>query len=252
MSETVLYDYDVRGIGYSKRRQTDPRIARYIHSALGDARTVLNVGAGSGSYEPEDRYVVAVEPSGVMRSQRPRHLAVAIDAVAEALPFDDNAFDASMAMLTIHHWSDAGAGLQEMRRVTKGPVVICTFDTEVFLSYWVAKYLPEFVESDRKRFPTIEQIVNCLGGTCTVEVIPVPFDCADGMLEAFYGRPEYLLNDEIRKSQSIWGVLPEGVEERFVQELSRDIESGEWDRQYGHFRSQSEFRCALRLIKALP
>jgi SAM-dependent methyltransferase len=248
----MKYDYDIQGQGYSRLRQTDPQIARYIHSALGDARTVLNVGAGTGSYEPEDRYVVAVEPSKVMRSQRPRALAVAINAVAEALPFDDYAFDASMAMLTIHHWSDPFAGLREMRRVTKGPVVICTFDVTVFPTYWVAKYLPEFVESDKKRFPSIEQIVNCLGGTCEVEVVPVPFDCRDGMLEAFYGRPEYLLKEEIRRSQSIWELLPAGVEERFVAELSADLESGKWDEQYGHFRQESEFNCALRVIVALP
>src|ERR1043165_1040981 len=131
-------DYTPLGQNYGRARRPDPRIAAMIHQALGDARTILNVGAGTGSYEPEDRYVVAVEPSKVMRSQRPRNLAVAINAVAEALPFDDHAFDASMAMLTIHHWSDPFAGWREMRRVTKGPVVICAFDVTVFPPSWVA------------------------------------------------------------------------------------------------------------------
>ena len=132
------WDYERHGHGYTAFRRPDPRIAAQVHRALGPARTVLNVGAGAGSYEPEGRYVLAVEPSAVMRAQRPRSLAPAIDAVAESLPLDDRSVDAAMAMITIHQWPDAGRGLREMRRVTRGPVVIMTFDGDALDRFWLA------------------------------------------------------------------------------------------------------------------
>src|SRR5262249_9128992 len=131
------FDYEANGGGYALRRRPDPRIAALVHEALGDARTVLNVGAGAGSYEPTDRHVVAVEPSQAMRAQRPHHLAPAIDATAERLPFDDDSFDAAMAMITIHQWSDLDAGLRELRRVSRGPVVVLTFDGDALLDFWM-------------------------------------------------------------------------------------------------------------------
>ena len=135
-------DYEVEGVGYAVQRRTDPRIASLVHAALGDARTVLNVGAGAGSYEPHDRVVTAVEPSAAMRAQRPSHLAEAMDATAEALPFDDDSFDAAMATVTIHQWTDVDRGLRELRRVSRGPVVILTFDGDAITRFWLKRVRP--------------------------------------------------------------------------------------------------------------
>jgi SAM-dependent methyltransferase len=247
--ENPAFNYDQLGQKYSGYRQTDPRIAEYVTKALGDAKTILNVGAGAGSYEPSDKYVVAVEPSIVMRSQRTKNGKVpAINAKADNLPFDDNAFDASMAMVTVHHWPDMNKGLKELRRVTKGQVVIMTFDPNELDNFWNSNYFPELIEIEKARYPTIDFITKSLGGTCEVISVPIPLDCVDGFQEAFYGRPEAFLEKEIRLSQSAWGFLPEGVEAKLVQSLRADLESGEWDKKYGHFRSQPTFTCALRLI----
>jgi SAM-dependent methyltransferase len=249
---TEVFDYDTHGLGYVNHRQPDPSIQKMINEALGEARTVINVGAGAGSYEPTDRYVVAIEPSAVMRGQRPAHLAPAINAFAESLPFDDESFDASMAILTIHHWKDKLAGLKEMRRVTRGPVVIFTYDARVVHEFWFSDYSPEIIETDNKRFPPIELILETLGGNAEVNPISVPLNCTDGFHEAYYGRPESFLDPRVRNSQSSWPLLPPGAEERIVKKLASDLETGEWDKKYGQFRTQPEFIGALRLIIALP
>jgi SAM-dependent methyltransferase len=238
--------YDVIGLQYSGHRRTDPDIAKVIHAALGSAKTVLNVGAGTGSYEPEDRYVIAIEPSAVMRAQRSG--VPAVIGKAESLPFDDNAFDASMAMLTIHHWPDPTAGLRELRRVTKGPVVVFTYDPDALSGFWFFDYTPEMLEIDKKRFPKIDSIIRALGGDCSVTHISVTRDCQDGFLEAFYARPEALLDPAVRQSQSIWSFLPAEVQERVVSNLAADLASGEWDRKYKNFRSRPSLQCALRLV----
>jgi SAM-dependent methyltransferase len=251
--ENPAFNYDKLGQKYSGYRQTDPRIAEYVHRALGSAKTILNVGAGAGSYEPTDRYVVAVEPSAVMRSQRNANNKVpAIHAKADNLPFDDNSFDASMAMVTVHHWPDMDKGLKELRRVTKGPVIIMTFDPDELDNFWNANYFPELIEVEKARYPTIDFIKKSLGGTCEVIPVPIPLDCVDGFQEAFYGRPEAFLEKEVRRSQSAWGFLKEGVEEKLVNALKADLESGEWDKKYGHFRTTPTFTCALRLIISRP
>jgi SAM-dependent methyltransferase len=245
------FNYDQSGQKYASHRQTDPRIAAYVQEALSDVKTVLNVGAGAGSYEPADKYVVAVEPSVVMRSQRAaKSKAPAIIGTASALPFDDNSFDASMAMVTVHHWPDMIKGLKELRRVTKNQVVIMTFDPDALDNFWNAHYFPELIEVEKARYPTIEFIVNALGGNCEIIQIPIPFDCVDGFQEAFYGRPEAFLEKEVRLSQSAWSFLDETTENRLVNALADDLQSGEWDRKYGHFRTQPTFTCALRLIIA--
>lgn len=247
--ENPAFNYDQLGQKYSGYRQTDPRIAAYVTQALGDANTILNVGAGAGSYEPADKYVVAVEPSIVMRSQRSKTGKVpAINAKADHLPFDDKAFDASMAMVTVHHWPDIDKGLKELRRVTKGPVIIMTFDPDQLDNFWNASYFPELIAVEKARYPGIDFIKKSLGGTCEVVPVPIPLDCVDGFQEAFYGRPEAFLEKEVRLSQSAWGFLPEGLEEKLVQSLEEDLKSGEWDRKYGHFRTKPAFTCALRLI----
>lgn len=247
--ENPAFNYDQLGQKYSGYRQTDPRIAAYVNKALGNAKTVLNVGAGAGSYEPTDRYVVAVEPSVVMRQQRLSNNKIpAINAKGDNLPFDDNSFDATMAMVTIHHWPDMDKGLKELRRVTKEQVIIMTFDPTALDNFWNVHYFPELIEVEKARYPTIEFIKNSLGGNCEVVEVPIPLDCVDGFQEAFYGRPEAFLEKEVRLSQSAWGFLADDVQERLVKSLEDDLKSGEWDKKYGHYRTQPTFTCALRLI----
>ena len=246
------FDYDTLGGGYTGVRRPDDRIAAQIVSALGNARSVLNIGAGAGSYEPTDRFVVPVEPSATMRAQRPPHLAPAIEAVAEALPFDAAAFDAAMAVLTVHHWPDAGAGLGELRRVTRGPVVILTFDGPALERFWLNDYAPELIAVERRRYPSITSICGALGGSCTVDVVTIPFDCTDGFGDAFYGRPERFLDPAVRAAQSGWGFVDDRAERRAVDALRADLESGEWDDRHGDLRTQPTYDGAVRLITGVP
>jgi SAM-dependent methyltransferase len=240
-------DYEQHGRTYARHRRPDPRIAERIHAALGGARTVLNVGAGTGSYEPTDRWVLAVEPSATMRAQRPSHAAPAICAHAEALPLDDDAVDASMACATIHHWKAPRAGLVELRRVSRGPVVVFTFELDE-LPPWQLDFLAEGVAIERPRFPAIDDVVDALGGRTRVERIPTPGDCVDGFFEAFWRRPEALLDPSVRGAQSMWAMLDTGVEERIVARLSAALESGAWDAAHGHLREQESYAGALRLV----
>jgi SAM-dependent methyltransferase len=244
------FDYEVGGVGYAVQRRTDPRIASYVHAALGQARTIVNVGAGAGSYEPTDREVTAVEPSAAMRAQRPSHLAVAVDAAAEQLPFADNTFDAAMATVTIHQWSDTERGLQELRRVTRGPVVILTFDGDALDLLWLAEYAPELIAAERRRYPKIEHVQRVLGGVSTVAPVPIPIDCVDGFTEAYYARPDMFLDPAVRRSQSAWGFIDDLATERTVSRLQADLASGAWDRRFGSLRQQPEFVGSLRLVTA--
>jgi SAM-dependent methyltransferase len=244
---TAHVDYQLHGRTYTQHRRTDPRIGARIHAALGDARTVLNVGAGTGSYEPSDRWVLAVEPSAVMRAQRPAGLAPAICASAESLPFDDCAVDAAMACVTIHHWESPEAGLAELRRVSRGVVVIFTFELDG-LPAWQQEFLHEGLVKERPRFPAVEDVAAALGGRTRVERIPTPGDCMDGFFEAFWRRPERLLDPAVRGAQSMWPLLDPGVEERIVDRLAAALESGAWDAEHGHLRRQDSFEGALRLV----
>lgn len=243
------FNYEQKEINYSHYRRTDPRIAAYVHNALGDSKTVLNVGAGGGSYEPEERYVISVEPSATQRAQREDNgKKPAVIGCADALPFDDNAFDASMAIATIHHWPHIESGLKEMRRVTKGPVVVMTFDPDSLDEFWNAQYFPEVIAAEKRRYPKIADVVAWLGGNCEVVKVPVPLDCVDGFQEAFYGRPEAFLEKGVRKAQSAWGFVSDEVEARCVQALADDLASGEWDKKYGHFRTMPEWVGTIRLM----
>jgi SAM-dependent methyltransferase len=244
-------DYEKHGRTYARFRQADPRIAQRIWAALGDARTVVNVGAGSGSYEPEDRWVLAVEPSATMRAQRGPTAAPAIDARAEALPFDDDAVDATMACVTIHHWEPPEAGLAEMRRITRGPVVIFSFELDS-LPLWQRQYLAEGLEVEQPRFPAMVRIASALGGRVRIERLPTPGDCIDGFFEAFWRRPEALLDPAVRASQSMWALLPPGVEELIVGRLADALASGAWDAEHGHLREQESYDGALRLVISEP
>jgi SAM-dependent methyltransferase len=242
------FNYELQGIDYAAIRQPDPRFGELIRKALGDAKSLLNVGAGAGSYEPEDLEVVAVEPSGSMRAQRPPHLVEAIDAVAENLPFADDSFDASMASITIHQWRDLQSGLREMRRVTKGPVVIFTFEPVAMKNFWLSEYAPEMMSYESGRMPRLEIIEMNVGGNIDVMPVPVPVDCRDGFAEAFYGRPEAFLDERVRRAQSAWGFLPREVEESSVDRLRNALEDGSWDEKHGALRTQDEYLGSLRLI----
>jgi SAM-dependent methyltransferase len=241
-------DYARYGTGYAGRRRTDPRIAALVHQALGTATTVLNVGAGAGSYEPEDRRVVAVEPSAAMVAQRPSRLGPAIRAVAGALPLGDDCVDASMAMVTVHQWPEPLAGLAEMRRVTRGPVVVLTFDPDAVADLWLADYAPDLFAVEASRYPTIDAIATALGPGAAVLPVPVPFDCADGFTEAFYGRPEAFLDPDVRRSQSAWTFVDPAVVTGSVAALAADLDSGRWNRRYGGLRAQPWYHGAVRLV----
>ncbi len=248
---TPRVDYEEHGRTYAAHRRADPRIAARIHAALGDARTVVNVGAGGGSYEPTDRWVLAVEPSATMRGQRPPGAAPAIAARAEALPLDDDSVDAAMACVTIHHWEPAAAGLRELRRVARGPVVVFTFDL-AGLPAWQQEHFAEGLVIERPRFPPLEEVAAALGGVTRVEEIPTPADCTDGFFEAFWNRPERMLDPAVRAAQSMWALLPPGAEERMVAGLARALEDGSWEAEHGHLRGRSSFDGALRLVVSEP
>lgn len=241
-------DYQRLGQGYASRRRTDPRIARLVHDALGPARTVVNVGAGAGSYEPADRRLVAVEPSAAMIAQRGPDAAPVVRAVAQSLPLPDGAVDAAMAMVTIHQWPDAIAGLRELRRVSRGPVVILTFDPDALAALWLVEYAPELYAAESSRYPTMDVVAACLGRDTTVDPVPVPFDCVNGFTEAFYGRPEQFLDPAVRGTQSAWSFVDDADCARAMHDLADDLANGRWDERHGHLRSQPEFIGSLRLV----
>jgi Methyltransferase domain len=242
-------NYGVIAFDYRKYRRPDPHIAAFIRSSLGDARTVLNVGAGAGSYEPVDRAVTAVEPSESMRAQRAPNLSAAIDAVAEKLPFADRAFDASMATFTVHQWQDLKAGLAEMRRVTRGPVLILSCDPNELERSWLHAYAPEMIAVEAARYPAMADIAEGLGGRdAQIIPVPIPLLCSDGFGEAYYGRPERLLDPGARLANSAWSFVDAAVGRRFVADLARDLADGTWDARYGHLRSRPFFEGSLRLI----
>ena len=244
-------DYAPLAAGYSSYRRPDPQIERAIRSALGDAITVINVGAGAGSYEPVDRRVTAVEPSASMRAQRPAGRP-AVDATAQSLPFEDASFDAGMATFSVHQWSDVEAGLAELRRVVRGPVAVLSVDPNLVQNFWLTDYAPEVMAAEGSRFPAIDRIARALGGDIEVVVVPIPFDCVDGFNQAYYGRPEALLDPGARAANSAWTFVGPEVEARFVRELSADLASGAWDERYGALREAPEFDGALRLVVSRP
>jgi SAM-dependent methyltransferase len=242
--------YDRIGLNYSEVRRADPRIEAAIWSALGDARSIVNVGAGAGSYEPKDREVTAVEPSSVMIAQRPAGAAPAIQGVAEDLPLRDDQVDAAMGVFTMQHWSDVDQGLAEMLRVARRRIVLLTLDVEVMEEMWLARdYMPEIAEYDRRAFPSIEHLEAVLPEP-RIETVPIPSDCTDGFCVALWSRPELHLDPRVRQASSTWHRLPTAAIDRALGNLSRDLESGEWDRRYGHLREQSSLDVGLRLVRA--
>jgi SAM-dependent methyltransferase len=245
-------DYGAIGVSYARYRRPDPRIAAQISRALGGARTVLNVGAGAGSYEPADRQVTPVEPSASMRAQRSAGLVPAVDAAAEDLPFPDDSFDAAMTTFSVHQWSDLRAGLREVRRVTRGPVVILTGDPGRLRRFWLDEYAPEVIDTEARRYPTVEALSEGLGRPAAAMVVPVPLDCTDGFNEAYYGRPEALLDPGARLSCSAWSFVGAAVHDRFTAHLSRDLADGTWDERHGHLRTLPAFDGSLILVVSQP
>lgn len=217
--------YDAIGRGYPGTRRTDPRIAAQLWAALGAARTVLNVGAGTGSYEPGDREVTAIEPSAVMRAQRPPGAARCLDGSAASLPFGDKSFDAAMAVLSDHHWPDPLAGLREMRRVARR-VVVFQFDADYADRFWLTRdYLPEFAGLAAS-IPTLAERAAAIGAR--MEPVPVPWDCADGFFHAYWRRPGAYLSGDVRRGTSVWARVGAIAEDRAVRSLRGDLMSGRW------------------------
>lgn len=243
--------YDQIGTSYARFRRPDPRIAEQVSRALGGARTVLNVGAGAGSYEPSGCRVVAVEPSEVMLAQRSATAAPAIRAVAEALPFPGGSFDAALAILTVHHWSDPALGFRELRRVAGRIVILTTAAARINELWLTAEYFPG---SARVRRPDIQpdRIAAALGGSVTVETVPVPRprDCSDGFGEAYWGRPEAYLDPAVRAGMSACSLLSPAEVDDGVARLRADLESGRWDARHGHLRRLAEYDTGHRLVIA--
>jgi SAM-dependent methyltransferase len=236
--------YDTIGVNYSDLRKPDARIERAIGRALGSAKTVLNVGAGAGSYEPADRQVTAVEPSAEMIRQRGASAAPVVQGYAEDLPFDDNSFDASMAILTIHHWGDKEKGLKEMRRVTRDRVVVLTFDPS-HRGFWLADYIPELVALDEAQMPRMADYEAWLGPV-EISPVPIPHDCTDGFLCAYWRRPAAYLDPRIRAAMSsFWMVdnISGGLER-----LASDLDSGAWAQQYSELLGLDECDYGYRLV----
>jgi SAM-dependent methyltransferase len=241
--------YDRIGISYRRFRQPDPRIAEQILAALGTARTIVDVGAGAGSYEPADRAVMAVEPSAVMLAQRPAGAAPTVRAAAEALPFPDRTFDAAMAILTVHHWADAARGLAELRRVAARIVIMSTSAVRINQLWLTAEYFPG---SARARRPDIQpdRIAAALGGNARIEPVMVPRDCTDGFGEAYWCRPEAYLNPAIRASMSACSLLTAAEVEDGVRRLRADLASGRWEERHGYLRTLPDYDTGHRLIIA--
>lgn len=238
--------YDTIGIDYARLRQPDPRIAAAIHAQLGDARTVLNVGAGAGSYEPDHLQVTAVEPSAEMIRQRPPGDTVVVQGSAEALPFDDNSFDAAQAVLTVHHWQDFAKGAREMRRVTRGPLVFLTVDADN-AGFWLQDYLPALRTLDQDLMPNVTDFEAALGPVERITV-PVPHDCLDGFLCAYWRRPAAYLDPRVRQSMSPFSMI--GDVTNGLARLEDDLECGAWTRKYAALLGKESHDCGYHLIVA--
>lgn len=239
--------YDRIGVGYAAVRRPDPRWADLIRQAVGPASTVLNVGAGAGAYEPTDTRVVAVEPSGEMRAQRGPGTAPCVAARAEALPFADRSFDVGMAVLTIHHWSDLGAGLRELTRVAERFVVV-TYDMAVQGRFWLTQeYIPQIRQAECSRVPSMRRITRLLG-RCEVSVLPVYRDHTDGFMTAFWARPQAYLDPVRRRSCSAFALTDRQAVEAGVERLRRDLESGAWAARHAHLDALDQIDAGFRIV----
>jgi SAM-dependent methyltransferase len=247
--------YDQIGQGYSAARGEDPRVAEAVVRGLGEARTVLNVGAGTGSYEPGDREVTAVEPSAVMIAQRPADAAPVVQASAEALPFAADSFDAAMAIVSDHHWRDRAVGMRELRRVARERVVIVNVDPAANPDLWLIRdYLPGFIDLIPECYRSSgfweAELWELLGGEVEIRPIPVPYDCRDGFLFAYWRRPEAYLDPAVRAGISVFQLLPEEEVREALERLRRDLDDGTWTRRNAELLEREELDIGLRLVVA--
>jgi SAM-dependent methyltransferase len=242
--------YDQLGRGYSEVRRPDPCIAAHIEAALGDARTILNVGAGTGSYEPAGRDVTAVEPSAEMIAQRPEDSAPVLQASAEELPFAEDSFDATMAILTVHHWADLDAGLKEVRRVTRQRILIVAFDPAALANLWITRdYFPEILGLKRRSPVASSELAKMLSAAHS-SPIPVPRNCTDHFFAALWARPEMLFNEEVVQPMWVWQSISEAARSEGRKRLAADLKSGVWDERFGYLREKNELDVGLRLVVA--
>lgn len=238
--------YDSIGRTYVATRRPDPRIAARLVDALGDARSVINIGAGAGAYEPRDRLVIAIEPSRTMIQQRPPGAAPALQASAEALPLGDASVDAALAVLTVHHWSDKGRAFAEIRRVARRRAIFFTCDP-AFPGSWVTRdYFPMIRSRDLGRFPPL-QAFKALGSVESA-IIPIPCDCSDGFLAAFWRRPYSYLDPRVRQNISSFAGFTKAELEPGLRRLEQDLASSAWDRRYTSLRAHDELDCGYRLV----
>jgi SAM-dependent methyltransferase len=240
--------YDAIGLGYTSYRRPDPRIAAQIWAAVGDAARIVNVGAGAGSYERSDRAIVAVEPSAVMVSQRTGGTPV-VRASAEHLPFPDDSFDVALALMTVHHWKDPRGGLSELRRVAPRQVVF-TFDPDIHNRLWVfEEYVPAALDLPDQT--PLAAVVEALGAErVRVEMVPTPFDCADGFGSAYWRRPERYLSPEVRANISAFARLDSSLVDAGMAQLERDLLSGAWQERHGGLMEKDAIDAGLRLVVA--
>jgi len=238
---------DEIGVGYGGIRRPDPAIERAIETALDGARRIVNIGAGTGSYEPAGRSIAAVEPSAVMIGQRSSALAPAVQAVAEELPLAKGAADAALAVLTVMHWGDLARGLAEMRRVASKTVIL-TIDPEVVAQLWIIKDdAPETALTHVASLPSIKDLAAAFP-EARVRTVLVPRRCTDGFMAAFWGRPEAYLDPEIRRATSPWHQITKSTADRAIHRLSMDLADGTWDGRYGHLRSAPTHDVGLGLV----
>ena len=241
--------YDTIGATYTTTRRPDPRIAAQIHAALGDAETVINIGAGTGSYEPPQT-VLAVEPSAVMIAQRPVGAAPAIQAAAESIPLGDDAADAVMALLTVHHWTDLEAGVAEMRRIARRRIVVLTWDQSVTRETWLlSEYLPEAAALDDARAIPVDHLAALLGAT-RIEPVPIPHDCTDGFAVAYWRRPEAYLDPVVRAGISMLAQTGEAAIAPGLSRLADDLSNGRWHDRHADLLTRDETDVGYRLLVA--
>lgn len=245
--------YDKLGVGYSLVRLPDQRIASAITRSLGDAQSVLNVGAGTGAYEPADRQVVAVEPSAVMIAQRPPHAAPVVQASAEKLPFPDDSFDVAMAVISDHHWTDRDQGLRELKRVARHRVIVFNADPAEAERFWfTTEYLPEFLElipaHHRHQGAWKQRLQNVLGPV-ELEPVPIPHDCTDGFYGAYWLRPHAYLDPRVRAGISVFSLVAPGAVERAVDALNTDLQSGTWLRRHHELEQLSELELGYIIAR---
>ena len=240
--------YETIGVGYSVGRRPDPRWQQVINSVIGDAKRVINIGAGTGSYEPKGRALIAVEPSELMVGQRPRSAASVVMASAENVPIVSGWADLAMTLLSLHHWTDWRAGISEMRRLAPRRLVL-TYDAEFHASFWLLRdYLPEVAASERTRAPKVEDIANALGGDVEIITLEVPWDCVDGVLPAHWRRPAAYLDPQVRACCSGLAQAEPRFVDRAVRALASDLDSGAWEQRNKDLVLMNSLDAGFRLV----